>query len=152
MSLSQMEQGKTLGEGSRPIRLAGSTLGNRAHICAFFNSPEDVYRILLPFIKEGLELGEKAVHTVDPRRRDEHIRRLASAGIDVTAVHKNGQFELRDCTDTHVRGGQFDLRRHVKHALWRREFCSAEAQSLIQLGGSVQNSCNITLTLKDGIT
>ena len=95
-------------DGSRSIRLAGSTLGNRAHICAFFNSPEDAYRVLLPFIKEGLERGEKAVHTVDPRQRDEHIRQLASAGIDVAAAHKNDQFELRDWTDTHLRGGQFD--------------------------------------------
>ncbi len=54
MSLSQMERGKTLGEGSRPIRLAGSALSNRAHICAFFNGPDDAYRVLLPFIKEGL--------------------------------------------------------------------------------------------------
>ncbi len=105
-------------ESSRPIRLAGSTLSNRAHICAFFNSPEDAYRVLLPFIKEGLEWGEKAVHTVDPRRRDEHIRRLASAGIDVTAVHKNGQFELRDWTDTHLRGGQFD--QHKTLALFEK--------------------------------
>jgi hypothetical protein len=115
---NQGERGKSWGEGSRPIRLVGSTLGNRAHICAFFNSPEDVYRILLPFIKEGLELGEKAVHTVDPRRRDEHIRRLASSGIDVAAVHKNDQFEVRDWTDTHLCGGQFD--QHKTLALFER--------------------------------
>ncbi len=58
------------------------------------------------------------MHTVDPRRRDEHIRRLASAGIDVAAVHKDGQFELRDWTDTHLRGGQFD--QHKTLALFGR--------------------------------
>ena len=36
---------------------------------AFFNIAEDVYHVLLPFIRDGLECGEKAVHTVDPRRR-----------------------------------------------------------------------------------
>jgi len=55
----------------------------------------------------GLECGEKAVHTVDPRRREEHIR-LASAGIDVVAVQKNDQLELRDWTNTHLNGGQFN--------------------------------------------
>jgi hypothetical protein len=104
----QGKRAKSLGEGSRPIRLAGSTFGNQSHICAFFNSPEDAYRVLLPFIKEGLEWGEKAVNTVDPQRRSEHMRRLASAGIDVTAVHKNGQLELREWTDTRLLGGQFD--------------------------------------------
>ncbi len=99
-------------------RVQGSTLSDRAHICAFFNTPQDAYRVLLSFSKEGLERGEKAVHTVDPRRRDEHIRGLASAGIDVTAVHKNGQFELLDWTDTHLRGGQFD--QHKTLALFEK--------------------------------
>jgi hypothetical protein len=84
------------GAGPRSIRLAGSMLGHRAHICAFFNSPEEAYRMLLPFIQEGLECGQKAVHTVDPRRREEHIQWLASAVINVDAVQRNAQFELRD--------------------------------------------------------
>lgn len=62
-------------------RLAGSILSYRAHTCAFFNSTEDAYRVLTPFIEEGLECGEKAVHTIDPHRRDEHMQRLALAGI-----------------------------------------------------------------------
>ena len=51
--------------------------------------------MLLPFIKDGLECGEKAVHTVDRQRRDEHIQRLASTGIDVAAARDGGQLELR---------------------------------------------------------
>jgi len=93
---------------NRPIRLAGSILGYRAHVCAFFSSAEDAYRVLLPFIREGLECGEKAVHTVDPRRREEHMQRLASAGVDVAAVQKNDQLELRDWSNTHLNGGQFN--------------------------------------------
>jgi len=46
----------------QPIRFAGSTLGENRHICAFFYSPEEEYRLLLPFIKEGFERGEKAFH------------------------------------------------------------------------------------------
>lgn len=64
--------------------------------------------MLLLFIKEGLECGEKAVHTVDPERRDDHLRRLAAAGLDITAIHQRGQFELRTWTDTHLCNGQFD--------------------------------------------
>jgi hypothetical protein len=52
--------------------------------------------VLLPFIKDALDCGEKAVHTVDPQRRDEHIQRLASAGIDVAAARDSGQLELRN--------------------------------------------------------
>src|SRR5215831_13247564 len=71
-------------ESSRPIRL-GDAVISRPHICGFFNSHDDEFRIAIPFISEGLEKGEKAFHTVDPQGRDEHLQRLASAGIDVTA-------------------------------------------------------------------
>ena len=95
----------------RPIRLAGDLLGRGRHICAFFNSHDDEYRVLLPFVKEGFDRGDKAVHVIDPRRRDEHLRRLASAGIDGRIARETGQLDLRDWADAHLRGGSFDVDR-----------------------------------------
>ena len=46
-----------------PIRFGGSILNVRAHIFAFFSSPDEAHRVLLPFVKEGLELGQKELHT-----------------------------------------------------------------------------------------
>lgn len=45
------------------IRFAGSILKDRAHICAFFNSPNEARRVLLPFVKGGLELSQSVLHT-----------------------------------------------------------------------------------------
>jgi len=39
--------------------LAGSQLGQTRHVCAFFNSDEKNNRVLLPFIKDGFECGDK---------------------------------------------------------------------------------------------
>ena len=64
-------------ETSQPIRFAGSVLDARRHVCAFFHSPDEEYGVLLPFIKEGFERGEKAFHIVDPKLRAEHRLRLA---------------------------------------------------------------------------
>ena len=36
-----------------PIPFAGSRLDQTRHVCAFFNSPDEEYRVLLPFIKNG---------------------------------------------------------------------------------------------------
>ena len=63
---------------------------------------------MLPFVREGLALGEKAVHTVDPRRRDEHLQWLSSAGLDVDALQASAQFDLRDWNDSHLRHRPFD--------------------------------------------
>jgi hypothetical protein len=60
------------------------------------------------------------------RRRNEHIQRLESAGIDVTAAHRNDQFELRDWTDTHLRGGQLGQREML--ALFEEVVKEAEQQ------------------------
>jgi hypothetical protein len=59
-------RGKALMASSSAIRLGGSVLGHPCHVCAFFNSHDDEYRTLLPFIKDGLECGEKAFHTSIP--------------------------------------------------------------------------------------
>ena len=95
----------------QPIRFAGSTLGAQRHVCAFFHSADEEYRVLLPFIKEGFEGGEKAFHIVDPRLREEHLERLRTAGIDVATAEQNGQFELRNWADAYLRDGHFDQER-----------------------------------------
>jgi hypothetical protein len=91
-----------------PIRFGDSMLAEKRHICAFFRSPEDQYRVLLPFIKEGFERGEKGFHIVDPKLHVEHVRHLGAAGIDVAAVCESGQLELRDWADAYLRDGHFD--------------------------------------------
>jgi hypothetical protein len=95
-------------DSDQPIRFAGSVLDRYRHVCAFFNSADEEYRVMLPFIKDGFERGERAFHIVDPALRAEHLRRLESAGIDVAAAQKSGQFELRNWSDAYLRDGHFD--------------------------------------------
>jgi hypothetical protein len=95
-----------------PLR-PGGAFSACPHICAFFNGPEDEYRVLLPFIKNAFDSGDRVFHTVDPRRREEHLRRLAGAGIEVTAALHSGQFDVRNWTEMHLRDGHFDMARTV---------------------------------------
>ena len=46
-----------------PIRLAVSIRKDRADMGAFFNRPDETHRVLLSFVKEGLELRQKELHT-----------------------------------------------------------------------------------------
>jgi hypothetical protein len=92
----------------QPISLAGSQLGQVRHVCAFFTSDEEEYRVLLPFIREGLSCGDKAVHVINPDARAEHLQRLAEAGIDSIAPEQTGQLQIRVNTDVYLRDGRFD--------------------------------------------
>src|ERR1700736_26159 len=100
---------KSPGEDNQSMRFANATLGQHRHVCAFFHSAEEEYRVLLPFVKEGLARGEKAFHIVDPKLRDEHIQRLSLGGVDVPSVEKNGQFELHHWHEVYLRDGHFEI-------------------------------------------
>jgi hypothetical protein len=90
------------------LEFAGGTLGEHRHVCAFFNSIDEEHRVLGPFIKEGLDSGEKALHIVDPELREEHLRQLGEAGIDVGGAIESGQLDVRLWQDAYLRDDQFD--------------------------------------------
>jgi hypothetical protein len=90
------------------VQLAGSTLGRHRHICAFFSGVDEHYRVLRPFITDGFDSGAKAFHIVDPEIRQEHLKRLWEAGIDVDGALESGQLEVRLWQDAYLREGRFD--------------------------------------------
>lgn len=91
-----------------PVHLAGSVLDRKRHVCAFFHTKAEEYQVLLPFILEGFEHGDKAFHIVDPGHREEHMKRLREAGIDAEAAEERGQLQVRRWEDAYLRGGHFD--------------------------------------------
>jgi hypothetical protein len=98
----------------REVRLAGVPLGNARHICALFHDRDQWYEVLLPFIREGLQAGDKAFHIIDERRQAEHLDRLKRNGIDVDEVAQKGQLEvtgwleMKGWDEAYLRGGRFD--------------------------------------------
>jgi len=92
---------------SAEVRLAGSPLQTYRHVCAFFRSPDEFYTVLLPFIKEGFDRHERALHIVDPKLRQEHVRRLEGVGIDTAAAAASQQLELRGWEEAYIRDGHF---------------------------------------------
>jgi len=90
------------------VELAGVNLAGRNHVCAFFNTIDEEHRVLGSFYKDGIDRGEKAAHIVDPENREEHLKRLAEAGIDVQKMMDTSQLEVVPWTDVYVRDHRFD--------------------------------------------
>ena len=97
-----------------PIPFAGSKLAEARHVCAFFNSAEEEYRVLLPFIKDGFACGHKAVHVVNPDGYEDHIQRLTASGIDTQGTQRSGQLEVRTNVEAYLREGRFDQDRMLE--------------------------------------
>jgi len=93
---------------NRSVEFSEGKLGGQHHICAFFNNADEEYRVLRSFYKDGFDRGDKAFHLVDPELREEHLRRLAEAGINVQEAMDSGQLEVRPWQDAPLRGGRFD--------------------------------------------
>jgi len=91
-----------------PIQLAGATLGRYRHVCAFFSSRQERYSTLLPFVRDGIERGERAFHVIPCQYREEHLHQLRCADIDVNAVERSHQLEVASPEETYLRGGGFN--------------------------------------------
>jgi len=99
---------------TQQVSLAGKKVRPNQHVCAFFNSKEEEYRVLTPFIKEGFERGERAFHVVDPEHRATHLKRLGDSGIPVADAEGRGQLEVRRWEEAYLRDGRFDQMRMVE--------------------------------------
>src|SRR6266404_2646480 len=97
-----------MGAGDRSVQSDERTLGGHRHVCAFFNGLDEQYRVLRPFIKDGVDRGERALHIVDPEVRDEHLKRLGEAGVDVERSMASGQLTVRLWQDAYRREDRFD--------------------------------------------
>jgi len=126
-----------------PIPFAGSQLDETRHVCAFFNNDDEEYRTLLPFIKEGLQCGHKAIHVVNPDQNDDHVRRLGQAGIDAAAAQQSGQLELRVNTEVYLPDGHFDQDRMI--AVFE-QLASGNAKGAFPLS---RICCRMDWTVKD---
>jgi hypothetical protein len=100
-----------MSENELVVNLAGKRLEQQRHVCAFFNSRDEEYRVLLPYVKEGFEQGHRAFHIVDPDWRVEHLARLDRAGIPVKSAVDNNQLEVLSWNEAYLRDGHFDQNR-----------------------------------------
>ena len=102
---------------SNPITLAGAPMGDVLHACAFFNSDVEGYRVLTPFIREGIEAGEKAFHIVSAAGCDHHLGHLRDADIAIDAARERGQLDLHTWDEIYFADGTFDYQRVLETML-----------------------------------
>lgn len=95
-------------EHSRNANLARATVNCRCHVCAFFDNRDDEYSVMLPFMKEGIDGGDRTVYILDKHQRAERLRRLDDASLDTGSIEQSGQLEVPPWENAYLRNGRFD--------------------------------------------
>jgi hypothetical protein len=98
-------------QADKPIVFAGARLTDQRHVCAFFDHEEEWYRVLLPFIRDGVIAKDKSFHIVDPSARDAHLERMRQDGMPVDKALAGGDLEVRVWHETYLIGGHFEQER-----------------------------------------
>jgi hypothetical protein len=79
-----------------------------SHACAFFDSADGEYRVLLPFTRQCLACGEQCVHFIDPAHAQQRLERLEQHIGKADAAVASGQLKLRTWEESTLRGRSFN--------------------------------------------
>jgi len=95
-----------------PRAIADAVPGD--HLCCIYGSDDEQRAALVPYLRIGLERGEKVLYIVDARTAEAVLGDLrddgdrGADGVDVDACLASGQLALLTRHDTYVRDGAFD--------------------------------------------
>jgi two-component system cell cycle sensor histidine kinase/response regulator CckA len=89
------------------------------HLCCIYETEKEHRALLTPFMRQGLERGEKIFYIVDGHTEEEVLNYLRDDGVVVEPYLESGQLVTRVVNETYMREGSFDP--HAMIALLRDE-------------------------------
>lgn len=84
------------------------------HLCLIYESPKEWEAATIPFIRIGLERGEKCFYLADTHTAEELRERLTKADIDVPALESKGQLSITTTSDIYTAEKSFDPDRVIR--------------------------------------
>jgi hypothetical protein len=95
----------------KTVCICGEHFTGSLHICAFFDSREEQYEILLPWLKEGIDRKEEVLTILSDSVYDDHCTRMSNAGIDVKQAVENKQLKIVASENSYLQGNSFAAQR-----------------------------------------
>ncbi len=83
-------------------------VGHGTHLCCLYGSEEEHRALLTPFLRGGLERGEKVLYIQDANETGTLLEYLLSDGVATEPFLFRGQLEFLDSRDAFLRDGIFD--------------------------------------------
>ncbi|QLG27117.1 MEDS domain-containing protein [Halorarum halophilum] len=96
------------------------------HFALVYENREEQFASAIPFIRQGLERGERCLYVADDNSREDVLKAMRDHGIDVDAAIESGALTVSTPTDTYRRTGEFD--RTTMLEFWEESLEEAKAE------------------------
>src|SRR5688572_8768281 len=91
-----------------PLLTALEQLGPHDHLCSIYESPEEHLAVAIPFVRIGLERGEKCIYIADDGTEAVVRDAMYTNGIDVERAVATGSLVLGDKQAAYLKHGSFN--------------------------------------------
>jgi PAS domain S-box-containing protein len=91
-----------------PLLTALEQVGPHDHLCSIYESPEEHFAVAIPFIRIGLDRGEKCIYIADDGTEPAVRDAMYAAGIDVERAIATDSLMLEKKEAAYLKHGSFD--------------------------------------------
>lgn len=83
-------------------------LGAHDHLCLIYKTREEQFAAVVPYMRIGLERGEKCVYIVDDNTASTVTDTMHSGGIDIDSMIKSGALVILNKQEAYLKQGYFE--------------------------------------------
>jgi len=89
------------------------------HLCFLYETEEEHRAVLTPFLRQGLEYGDKIIYLLDHHAPETIFKYLEDEGMDLEPFLGRGQLIFRSARETYLSRGKFEPEAMID--LWQQE-------------------------------
>jgi signal transduction histidine kinase len=91
-----------------PLIASLEQLGPHDHFCSIYENPEEHYAVAIPFMRMGLDRGEKCIYIADDDTMGDVRQRMQLEGIDVERATASNALVVAGKEQAYLKHGSFD--------------------------------------------
>lgn len=112
-------------------------LGFHDHLCLIYESPEEQFAAVVPFVRGGLERGEKCVYVADDNTSTEVLEQMKKGGVDVARALESGALSVITKKEAYLKQGYFDPDWMIQFLKEATDDAKAEGYSGLRVTGEM---------------
>jgi signal transduction histidine kinase len=114
-----------------PLATALAQLAPNDHLCSVFESAEERFAVAAPFIRIGLDRGERCLYVADDGTESTALEAMHAEGIDVRGALASGSLVMATKEVAYLKQGSFDPERVF--AFWAHADTEAKGEGFSAL-------------------